>query len=501
MKLRVGTSEIMRNIDKTCIESVGIPGIVLMENAALKVLKHIELKDNNSFVIVCGRGNNGGDGFAIARHLIVKGKCVKVFLVSDEKKLSEDCKTNYNILKNLGVKIHNLNNVGDYTALEDALLNSDMTIDALFGTGLSRKLDDLYIDIISIINTNSTYILSIDVPSGMDSNTGNIHGNCIRANKTISFELYKIGFLKWDCHKYTGEVIVEGIGIPKSIVDKYHEGIFITTENVVKSNIPSRDVYGHKGSYGRVLIIAGSKGFSGAAYISTQAAVRCGAGLVTLCTSEELQSILSAKLVEAMTSSYKDTDELVNYIKKSNCIAIGPGMGDNQYTLSLVKEALSNANCPIVIDADGINVLKDNLDLLKGKKVPVIITPHLGEMARITGYSIEYIRENRLEVAQKFAKDYGIVVLLKGYNTIITDGSKTYINPTGNSAMASGGMGDCLTGMIAGLIAQGLAPFEGTVISAFIHGYIGENLSTSMYCVNASHVLDKIPEVIKDIVG
>ncbi|GIM28279.1 bifunctional NAD(P)H-hydrate repair enzyme [Clostridium polyendosporum] len=498
--MRVATSEIMRNIDKACIESLGIPGIVLMENAALKVLKHMDLENNHNFVVVCGSGNNGGDGFAIARHLKVKGKCVKVFLVSDGKKLSDDCATNYNILKNLGVKIHNLNNIEDCTSLKDALLNSDMTVDSLFGTGLSRKLDKFYIDIISIVNENSKYILSIDVPSGMDSNTGNVYCNCIEANKTVSFELYKIGFLKWNCYKYIGKVVVEDIGIPKFIIDKYHEGVFITTENVVRNNIPLRDVYAHKGDYGRALIIAGSKGFSGAAYISTQAAVRCGAGLVTLCTSEELQSILSVKLVEAMTSCYKDIEKLVNYIRKSNCIAIGPGLGDNQYTLSLVKEVLINSNCPIVIDADGINVLKSNLDLLKGRKAPVIITPHLGEMARITGYSIEYIRENRLEVAQQFAKDYGIVVLLKGYNTIITDGSKTYINPTGNSAMASGGMGDCLTGIITGLIAQGLAPFEGTVISAFIHGYIGEKLSENMYCVNASHVLDKIPEVIKDII-
>ncbi len=489
----------MRKIDDYCINELDIPGIVLMENAALKVIKNLELERYNSFCIVCTKGNNGGDGFAVARHLQVLNKKIEVFLVGGKENMSKDCKINYNILKKMGVSINNVGNFEDINSLRDSIEKNDMIIDAVFGTGLSRNIEGIYDSVISIINENSKYIVSIDVPSGLDSNTGKVLGNCIRADKTVSFQLYKKGFLNYGTDKLTGKIIVEDIGIPETVINKFHNDEFIIDETMVRDMLQIRDKYSHKGDYGRVLVIAGSKGYTGAAYICTQGAIRSGAGLVTLCCSNEIRDILSSKFIEAMTISFDDENKLNEAVKRSNAIAIGPGMGNNELTLKMLNNIINNSSCPIIIDADGINVLKDRIDILKNKKSQVVITPHLGEMSKITGLSIDYIKQNRIEVSKQFAKENNIVVLLKGFNTIITDGEKTIINSTGNSSMASGGMGDCLTGMIASFVGQGYEPIKAAYIAAYIHGYSGEKLSKNMFCVNASHILDDIPFSIKQI--
>lgn len=497
--MKIATREIMQSIDKYTIENIGIPSIVLMENAALKVIKNLELDKKQGFVVVCGTGNNGGDGFVVARHLKVQGKNVEVFLVGSSENLSKDSRINYNILKNMGIKINKISNLEDINELRDSLLENKVTIDAIFGTGLKRELEELHKSVISIINENSEYIVSIDIPSGMDSNSGNILGNCIRAKKTITFQLYKSGFLAYGTDKYTGEVIVEDIGIPEAVIDIFHNNEFILEKSIIEKCIPIRERYGYKGDYGRTLIVAGSKGYTGAAYITTQSAVRSGAGMVTLACSEDIQELLSVKLCEAMTVSYKDFKELEGIILKSDSIAIGPGMGDKEETFKIVEFILEKAKCPVVIDADAINVLRHNLELIKNKEIPIVLTPHLGEMSKITGLSIDYIRENRLQVAKNFAKEYKVILVLKGYNTIITDGNIIYINPTGNSAMASGGMGDCLTGIIAGFIHQCAKPIYSAFCGAFIHGYIGEMLSEKMFSVNASHVIENISSTIKTL--
>lgn len=497
--MKVATGSMMREIDKYLIETLKVPGIVLMENAALKVVKNIEIEEIDSCVVVCGKGNNGGDGFAIARHLYVRNKKVEVFLVGTEEGMSDDCRTNYVVLKNMGIKINKINNVEDVSELRDSVTRCDLTIDAIFGTGLGKNVEGIYDLSISIINENSRFILSIDVPSGFNSDTGKVMGNCVIASKTITFQLYKKGFLSYGSDKYTGEIIVEEIGIPQFVIDKFHNHEFITDRAMIRDKLKVRDKYSHKGNYGRVLIIAGSKGYSGAAYIAAEGAVRSGAGLVTLCCSEDTQNVLSSKLVEAMTVLFNDSDKLKDIIEKSNSIAIGPGMGNNGDTYDVVKYALENANCPVVIDADGINVLKDNLSLIKNRNNKLILTPHLGEMSRITGLSIDYIQQNRIEVSKNFAKEYGVILILKGYNTIITDGDITAINPTGSSSMASGGMGDCLTGIITSFVGQGYNPMEAACLAVYIHGYAGDRLSEDMFCVNASHVLESMPYVIKEL--
>lgn len=497
--MKIGTSEVMRKIDKYSIEVLKIPSIVLMENAALKIIKNIDFGNMHNFSIICGRGNNGGDGLAVARHLHVMGKDMSVFLLGGDQGLSGDSQINYNILLNMGIKVTPINNMEDINEMRECLEQVDIIIDAIFGTGLNKNVEGIYSAAISVINESNSYILSVDIPSGLECNSGRVLGNSIRANKTITFQLYKKGFLNYGVDKYTGEVVIEDIGIPKGIVRRFHENEYIMDKAWIKQSIIKRNKHGYKGDYGRVLIIAGSKGFTGASYIATQGSVKSGAGLVTLCCDKELQSILSSKLVEAMTLSFEDNERFNDALKNSDCIAVGPGMGNNENTLQFVMNTLLNASCPIVIDADGLNVLKDKLDLLYECKNKVIITPHLGEMSKLTGLPIEKIKENRIEIAQNFAKKYRCIVLLKGYNTVVTDGYKTIINPTGNSAMASGGMGDALTGIIASFVAQGYEPLKAASISAFIHGYAGGKLSKKMFCVSASQLLEELPYVIKEL--
>lgn len=497
--MKIGTAEILRNMDNYCIEELKIPGIVLMENAALQVVKHLQTDIDNKYCVVCGCGNNGGDGFAIARHLKALDKGVEVFLIGNSSKLSSDSRVNYEILKNMGIKIQKISNVEDFTILRDSLQHSDIIIDSVLGTGLTRNIDELYDSVISIINENSKYIVSVDIPSGMDSSTGEIKGNAIKAHKTVTFELYKRGFINYKSHKHTGEIVVESIGVPKNVINLYHKKEFLTTQEDVRNIIPKRDKFSHKGSFGRVLVIAGSEGYTGAAYITTESAVRSGAGLVTLACNKKIQHILAAKFVEAMTFGYDHVNELLDAVKKADVIALGPGLGSNGETLDIIKFVLNNGKGNLVIDADGINVLSQNLDVIKDSKLPIILTPHPGEMARLTDLGIEYINENRMDVAKNFAKENSVIIVLKGYNTIITDGEKVYVNPTGNSTMASGGMGDCLTGIIASLVAQGCEALEASCASVYIHGFAGDKLSKNMHNVNAEHIMEELPFTIKEL--
>lgn len=498
--MRFTNANTMRKIDKYCIEELGIPSIVLMENAAFKAAKNIGENVKN-IIMVCGTGNNGGDGLAIARQLYKKGKYITVFLIGNAEKMSKDCKINYNILKNMGLKIINIKDSNGISYLKEAAEKSEIIVDAIFGTGLNKKVEGLFSEVISQINYSKKYIVAIDVPSGLNSDNGLIMGNCVKANKTISFEAYKTGFLQYGNDLYTGDIIVEDIGVPEFVLEKFCDNSFILDENIIKNGILQRNKYCHKGDYGKVTIFAGSKGYSGAAYISTQAAVKTGSGLVTLCTHKEMQNILSEKLVEAMTVSYDEEDKINEAIEKSSVIAIGPGMGNNKFTLDILKKVISTSKVPIVIDADGINVLKDNVSLLANKNAPIVLTPHLGEMSKITNISVEAIRNNRVEIAQNFARKFDVIVLLKGYHTVITDGKYTAINSTGNSAMASGGMGDCLTGMIASFIGQQYHPLKAACMAAYIHGYCGETLSENMFSVTASDLLNKIPYVIKSFIN
>lgn len=496
--MRIGDDKLIKECDTYCIETLGIPSIVLMENAALKVVENLDLENNHSFVIVSGRGNNGGDALAVARHLYARGKHIEVYIIGLNT-MSKDCEKNYNILMKMGVKVISISNVDDIEDLRNAINRCDVIVDGIFGIGLNRAVKGVYDMAITVINENSKETIAIDVPSGMNSKTGKVMGNCVKANKTITFEVLKEGFINYDTDKYCGKIIVEKIGIPENVVAKFHKQIYMLTDRTVKSKVHARGKYGYKGEYGYVAVVAGSKEYIGAPIITTNAAVRSGAGLVNLCTRSEILDHVKGRLLEAMPCSLED-ERFDDILDNSTAIAIGPGMGNNKSTLEILKRILNKYDKPLVIDADGLNVLEDNVEFLKEYKGKIVLTPHLGEMSRLSGVSIKEIREKRLEISLKFAKENNVILLLKGYNTIITDGETTYINPTGNSSMANGGMGDCLTGIIVAFLAQGYSALESAYISAYIHGKCGDELSKDMFCVNASHIIEKIPFVIKEFI-
>lgn len=445
--MRIGTSNSTKILDSACVNEYKIPLIVMMENAVLSAFKHMDIENNQRYVIVSGVGNNGGDGLGLARQLTAHGKEV-----------------------------------------------------GIFGTGLEREIKGIFYNVIDIINQNKNKTYSIDIPSGINATNGDVLGICIDADKTISFEFYKRGFLKYDVKQYIGDVIVEHIGIPEYILEKYDDKEYITTLDLVKNNIKEKNKFSFKSDFGKVALFAGSRGFTGAAYISTQSAVKCGSGLTTLVCEKYVQDILSTKFCEAMTLDIQNKEKVKKLISGCDAIGFGCGMGDTEDTYTKLKYVLENSKCPVVIDADGLNCLKNKKDLLEKHPNRIIITPHLGEMARLTGYSISHIRDNKVDVAKEFAQKYKMIVLLKGYETVITDGNYTYINPTGNSSMANGGMGDTLLGIITSFAGQGMTNLISAVCGAYIHGYIGENLSKNLYTVNASDVIAQIPFVMKEFV-
>lgn len=501
--INVLSVEQCKQMDKETIDDIGIPGIVLMENAASEVYKKISNK-GETFLILCGKGNNGGDGLALARKLAVEGKRVKTYIISNDDNYTESFRCNLNVLLNITedegiVFINDEKDIDDKFKID--LQIYDIIVDAIFGVGLNKDINGIFKSVIEKVNEYGKYIAAIDVPSGLNCDTGAVMGVSIKANETYTFEAIKKGFLNYNAFAYIGNIEVLKIGIPNNVKDNLGKIINILEENEYKNLIPKRKVYGHKGNYGRAVVVAGSSGFTGAAFIATECTVRAGAGLTTLvCNSKEVQNVLENKLIESMTISIDD-EKVWEIIKNADTIAVGPGIGTGVDQYNMLKKIIGISSCPIIVDADGINILSENKDLLSGLKGRCIITPHPGEMSRFINKRISDVEADRIEIAEKTADKYGIVILLKGYNTIITDGKKTYVNPTGNSKMASGGMGDALTGIINAFVSQGMNLIDSALISAYVHGKIADDLSDKSYIINARDIIRNLPQKINEIVS
>ena len=488
-----------KNVDKYAIEQLEIPSIILMENAANEV--YLKIKDKYSkFIIICGTGNNGGDGLAIGRKLLLNDKDVKFILISPKENYSVDFTINLNILMKLNADITYIKENNDINKLQELIKDCDVLIDAIFGVGINRPLNEFYNDVIKAINLSKKEVISIDVPSGLDCNTGLELGNVVKSNITYTFEVIKKGFINYKSFKYIGNLEVIPIGIPEIAKDINSEKIYIMKEDDYKKLIIKRKLYGHKGDYGKASIFAGSLGFTGAAYITTEACVKTGSGLTTLIIPDECEIILASKLIEAMTLSYSQKDKILKKIKESNIIAFGPGISSSLESEELLKWIGENTSCTIVVDAEGINILSKRRDILNNLKGRLVLTPHPGEMSRLINKSIEYIESNRIEVTRKYAKDNECIVLLKGYNTVVSDGESVFINNTGNSKMATGGMGDCLTGIITSLIGQGYEKFTAVLLGAYIHGKCGDIESDKKYSVLATDVINNIPFIMNKLI-
>lgn len=512
--LKLVTASQMRSIDSNTIK-LGIPGIVLMENAACCVVKEI-LADypdltEVSVVIICGKGNNGGDGFAVARHLINLGAFVQTILVGKSSDLKGDALTNYEVLNNMGVPVIEIQTDSELSILKEYLDRAGLLVDALLGTGIQGTVRGIYKDVIDVMNDAKCPVIAVDVPSGLDSDTGCINGVCVKAYKTVTFGLPKIGLVTFPGAEYVGELIIGDIGIPDKVVQDESISTNLTTRRDLERIFKPRKRDAHKGDYGRAFIVGGSTGLTGAVVLTANAALRVGAGLVTVGVPATLHDIFEIKLTEAMSvplSDYGDgtldvgaVRKILEFAEDCNCVAIGPGLSKTRGTVQVIAEVLSKLECPCVVDADGLNCLAHNLDVLNQCEAPVILTPHPGEMSRLTELSISEIQENRLDISRQFAAEKKVILVLKGSRTVIASPDGTvYINPTGTPGMATGGSGDVLTGTIAGLIAQGVDAFVSALAGVYICGKAGEAVVSEKgeYGMVAGDIVERIPSVVKD---
>jgi NAD(P)H-hydrate epimerase len=514
--MKIATAKKMQEIDRIAIDDYGIPGIVLMENAAKGVVasmfkKFPDIKDKK-IGIFAGKGNNGGDGLAAARLLANEDIPVEVYLLTKKEMLNGDAKVNLNSAEEKGIKILEITSLDELEAVKDNILKNDIFIDAIFGTGLTSGVKGYYTDIINFINSSKKFILSVDIPSGLSSDTGEIIGEHIRADLTVALCLPKIGEILYPAAEYIGELDIVDIGIPELIINNRDIETNLIEERDAVRILPKRRPDTHKGTYGHLAVIAGSRGKGGAAALSSISALRAGAGLVTLALPERLNIAFEVGIPEVMTLPLPDTKYgtidkpaykiLLKFLEGKSAVLIGPGLTTNPSTSSLIKNLIKQISCPMLIDADGLNIIADKIELLKDKPSPVIVTPHPGEMARIFNKTSKEIQANRIESSKRLAVEYRLYVILKGARTIIaTPEGDIYINPTGNPGMATAGTGDVLSGIIAGFLCQGLSAKDSSILGVYLHGMAGdiaaENMSQT--ALIAGDLLKTFPEAVKQI--
>ncbi len=503
----------MRQCDQITIEELGVPGMVLMESAARGVaFKAKEMLygevSSKKIAVVCGKGNNGGDGFAAARYLLGWGALVEVFLLGRLSELRGDAQTNAIIYNKLDGKIVEVIKETDVKVID--LTRYDLIIDAILGTGASGETKGLFAEAIKVMNAASVPILSIDIPSGVDGATGGINSVAVKAHRTVTFGLLKTGLLFPPGREYCGDVSVIDIGIPPSVVHRVNITQFLVEPSDIKAILPKRNPAAHKGDVGFVYILAGSPGLTGAAVLSAESAMRTGAGLVVVGTPKSLNPILEVKLTEAMTEPLPETDNgclspaswdiIAKRLDWADAVAIGPGLGRDPQTKELISQILKFINKPLIIDADGLYHLDDTLKFQLPQNC--ILTPHPGELSRLSGYSVPEILSHRLEIARKIANDLKVIIHLKGSPSLTAEpDGQVVINATGNAGMATGGSGDVLTGIIATLLAMGLKPFTATWVGAYLHGLAGNKaaLNKGQFGMVAGDIINYLPETISEI--
>jgi NAD(P)H-hydrate epimerase len=478
----------MREADRRTIDDIGIPSLVLMENAGRQAVAAMEamyadLMDRQ-VAVLCGRGNNGGDGFVVARTLVQRDVDVTVFLLGRVQEVRGDARANLEILGRLGITVIE---VADGQAWElhfSEFSDCNLIVDAIFGTGLNAPVSGLIESVIADVNASGVPVVSIDVPSGLSADSCDPIGPSIEANLTVTLAAPKLPLVLPPAETRAGDIVIADIGIPADVLDGV-EGprIDLLTRGSMRELISPRAADSHKGDYGRVLVVAGSRGKTGAAHLAAVGALRSGAGLVTVATPAACQAVIAAMGAEYMTEALHESDEGIDEAEVDrvmeiarDVIALGPGLGQAGGTQRFVRLLVDRATAPLVIDADGLNAFAADPDRLSGREGrDVIITPHPGEMARLVGMSTDEVQASRLEIARNFAVAHRAYVVLKGHRTLIaTPDEKVFINPTGNPGMATGGTGDVLTGMIAGWLAQLLDAEAACKLAVYLHGLAGD---------------------------
>ena len=508
------TADEMREMDRKTIDEFGLPGRVLMENAgrgAFEFLMETFPGIGNLRVgVLAGRGNNGGDGYVIARYLAHRNIDVGIYLLADRSRVSGDAAANLELLGPLGIPVMEIPDHEHFDPFRRTMRAKDLWIDAILGTGLTSEVRGIFRDVIDFVNSLEKPVFAVDVPSGLNSDTGQTCGSCIRATATATFGFAKTGHFSYPGALLSGKLKIVDIGIPPQIAEDVHPKQFLLTRKMVKGYLRPRTPDAHKGRTGHLLVVAGSTGKTGAAVMTAKAAVRCGAGLVTLGSPESLNPAVESQVVEVMTEPLPESESgrlgesawksIRDLSENKRCLALGPGIGGAPSTKKLVHRLVAETPLPLVIDADGLNNLADAVDLLRKRGAPTILTPHPGEMARLAGVSVKAVQSDRIASSREFALAYKVHVVLKGANTVIAhpDGY-VFINPTGNAGMASGGMGDVLTGAIAGFLAQGHSPETASHLGVYLHGASADSLAAAKgpWGYLATEVMDGIPQEIR----
>jgi NAD(P)H-hydrate epimerase len=515
--LKVVTAKEMQYIDRLTIERYGIVGTILMERAGLAVTRRINellstvYRELSTIYVLCGSGNNGGDGLVVARMLHNQGRDVRVFLTAKPEDLKGDARINYNAAKNFSVRIYPIKKfLAGHRSLDTGHC---LIVDALLGTGLNKDVRSPLSEAINRVNAMSCPVIAIDIPSGISSDTGQIMGCAIKARYTVTFGLPKRGHLLYPGAEYIGKLFIEDIGFPQKLLKSDRIKVNLVQKEDAFSLLPQRPRYSHKGTYGHVLLVAGSKGKTGAAFMAARACLKAGAGLVTMGVPESLIDTFQSRVTEEMilpladkgdgTLSYSAVDSILEFLnQRVNVLAIGPGISTDKEISRLVSLLITESKVPMVIDADGINAIAGKADVLRKSKAPLILTPHPGEMARLLrdDIGIKEIEKDRINIALKFSKKTKTYLVLKGVPTITaTPDGEVFINSTGNPGMATAGMGDVLTGMISAFLAQRLSPKDAAVLGVYMHGYIGDIMAEKKgeHSLVASDIINAIPRVFK----
>ncbi len=507
----------MQNLDRRTINECGIPGIVLMENAGRGATQVIASYFPNlsslRVAILCGRGNNGGDGFVIGRCLLARGTTVKAYLLSPKGQVKGDAKTNLEVFVRSGGTVCEIVDSQRLGAKREEIISHDLLVDAIFGTGLNSNVSGLYAEVIETLNRSGRPIFAVDIPSGLDANTGRPLGTCVHATLTATFGLPKVGQVVYPGVTHVGDLEIIDIGIPVRFVEEEGIKVHLVEEHEIRRMLGGpRPPESHKGDFGHLLTIAGSVGKTGAAAMACDSAMRVGAGLVTLGIPEDLNPIMEVKLTETMTCPLPQTefrslslqafDTIRSLAEGKHALVLGPGISTDSETMALVRKIVQSLSIPMVIDADGITAVAEDKKALQKIKTPVILTPHPGEMARLMDISVREIQEDRIGAATRCSADLGCHIILKGARTIVSAPSgEVFINPTGNPGMASGGTGDVLTGMIGGFLCQGMPLTDAAVVATFLHGRAGDRVATEKgeRSLVATDLLEKIPVLLRDL--
>lgn len=474
MRYLVNSRE-MKNCDNNTMEKYHVPSVVLMERAALACVETLYEKNVvlDKVLVVCGGGNNGGDGYAIARLLLLDGYDVDVVIADAKAKETQENLLQREIWQAYGKSV--FQTIPEQTTYT-------VVIDAVFGVGLSRNIEGKYAELIAQMNTLSGMKVAVDVPSGISSDNGMVLGAAFRADVTITFAFEKLGTVLWPGNEYAGEVVVKNIGIDERGFTERKPAV-VALEDSDLSKLPLHKSHSNKGTYGRLLVIAGSVGMSGAAFLAAKAAYSSGCGLVRIFTVEENRAILQSQLPEAIITTYPskkpDMELLTETIGWADTIVCGPGIGTSDAAARIVRTVLKNAAVPVVLDADALNVIAEDSNMLLRPHTELVLTPHLGEMHRLSKDAVSYIQNHLIEVAEEFARQYNVICVLKDEHTITSvPYRQTYLNMSGNAGMATAGSGDVLSGVIGSLLAQGKPAEEASALGVYLHGKAGDAVLT-----------------------